>query len=573
MNDKNQNKPFTTNQIENNKNAIPRTVNVLSGWIANSMNGGHNRTIHFKKIMAGEKHREYRLKLNIKMLTPKTPTYQQLKATIRTYFVPNSRIWENAEKYTAQKGGSTETKINEIPNIGDINIPILKTSENESKWTIISNTTTWRDSFIASYIPRIGKLNEIITENYIPPTEIKFPKISVLPLRGRIAIYNDFERNKEYDEEIQEYKEDTVTTNEIRNYLPSNIGTSTTGIPETEYQKIEKYTMRAKKENSYYSDYRTELQGFESESPTENGQLENNTTSLITWAAWESKIAESRSQAENAQMNDWDVIAKIRGSKKLTEGKVQLIGQNTFNLNYATITQNAYNTNSNIEPEFQVLGQQGAYSYTEVDIPLYAAMEFVEEGYIHVIMTVSADTVYENGVDRNDLNITPLDEYRPDMLNDKKDILYKIEMGTEHIENIEQYTEAIGFKRRYNEYFKLRNTIAGDMTTNDYYGYINQSTYQPSKIITQKTFQFFDNNPEKIILPNSEIIEKKIWKDYTDFHINKNQAIQNEVVKYSDNNYFINGHNQIFLVGLATCVAELPIDGSIAENYTKWGEH
>ena len=94
-----------------------------------------------------------------------------------------------------------------------------------------------------------------------------------------------------------------------------------------------------------------------------------------------SKIAEARSQAENAQKNDWDIIAEIRGSKKLSEGKVQLIGKTSLNLNYAAITQNAYSSDTNVREDFRVLGQQGAYSFTEVNLPLYAGMEFNEEGY------------------------------------------------------------------------------------------------------------------------------------------------------------------------------------------------
>lgn len=567
--DKQQTKPFTTNQIENQKENVPRTVNVLSGWIANSMNGGHNRTIHWKKVMAGERHREYRLKMNIKMLTPKTPTYQQLKATVRTYFVPNSRVWDNAEKYTAQKGGSTTEKIAEIPNLGGkfLYYPAANVTTGESITTLLSNTTTWRDSFISSYVPRIGKTQELNVMNDGLPYGY-LPKISVLPLRGRIAIYNDYERNKEYEEERTEYKTDTVSEQEWESYLPYNVGNDTNQISN----KIENLTMRAKKDNSYYSDYRTELQGFETMLP-DAGDEGFDDNALLNWASWESKIAEARSQALNAQKNDWTIISELRGSKVLTEGKVQLIGKKTFNINYATITQSAYNTNQDIDANFQVMGQQGAYSYTEVNIPLYAGMEFVEEGYIHVIMTVTADTVYENGIDRNELNVTPLDEYRPDLLDDKKDVLYKIEMGTEHVTSQEDYKEAIGFKRKYSEYFKLPNIIAGDMTTNDYYGYVNGTNYEQEKVITQKTFQFFENNPENFILDDGTIIQKKIWKDYTDFHINKNQAIKNAVTVYAADNYFINGQNQIFLVGIATCVAELPIDPSIAKNYTKWGEH
>ena len=578
MNDIQKQKPYTVSQIKNEKPNAPRTKAILSGYFANSMNGGHNKAIFFKKIMAGERHQEFRIKANIQMLTPKTPTYQNLKMTVRTYFVPNSRVWTNAEKYTAQKGGASVEKITEIPNIGGQlaeRIGNAQTSSTGSK--NIDSTQIWRDSFISTYIPRISNI-----EDNVPATayECRYPSISVLPLRGRIAIYNDFERNKEYDSERQEYKEDTVSTQEWESYLP---------IYDND---IDFYTMRSRRENSYYTDYRTELQGIDPENPISEGTIDSSL--LVEWASWESKIAEARSQAENAQLNDWDIIAKIRGSKKLTEGKVQLIGQNTFNLNYAAVTQNTYNTNPDIDETFQVMGKQGAYSYTEINIPLFAGMEFHEEGYIHVIATVSADSVFESAIDRNLMNITPLSEYRPDMEGDKFDVLYDYEMGTNLTAS--QWSQGtywenvVGFKRKYSEYFKLPNVIGGDLTTNNYYEVTSPSNTggaewvlagepeKPIQIITNKTFQFFEI--DATTQTGGEYYQKRIWKDYTDFLINKNQAIKNTWTGFlgdygtgREGGMMIKGQNQIFFVGVATCKADLPINPEIADNYTKWGEH
>ena len=68
---------------------------------------------------------------------------------------------------------------------------------------------------------------------------------------------------------------------------------------------------------------------------------------------------------------------------------------------------------------------------------------------------------------------------------------------------------------------------------------------------------------------------KQIWKDYTDELINKNMAIKQEEEKIEGTNYDIirvKGQNQVFFVGMATCVCELPIDENIRKNYTTWGE-
>ncbi len=565
MEDIRENKPWTTNQIKNTKPNIPRTFTPLSGYIAGSMNGGHNKVIAWKQVMAGEKHKEFRLQASIKMLTPLTPTYQNLTMTIRTYFVPNSRVWTNAEKYTAQKGGTAENKIMEIPNMSSMELPTINDTENSTK-TNITNGEIWNKIYASAYIPRTSVFKTVPNTNSITPGAT-MPPASILKLRGRKAIFNDFERNKEYEEEIVEFKDDNVSEEEWKSYFPNSNGIT------SNYDEL---LMRAKKQDSYYSNYRTEIQGFEEALPGSPETDEDK--ALINWAAWESKIAEARSQAENAQKTDWEIIAEIRGSKKLSEGKVQLIGKTSFNLNYAAITQSSYNNNEEVEDKFRVLGQQGAYSYTEVNIPLYAGMEFVEEGYIHVIATVSADTVYENGWDRLELNISPLDQYRPDLKDDKNDVLYAIEMGGSW--NYLQ-GDIIGFKRKYNEYFKLPNIIQGTMTSANYYKSANNNPLQfnqNEQIQTNKTFQFFMTSADIYFdYDKDQTIPIKIYKDYTDFMINKNLTVKNELNKFQNSlaysDYEVMGEDQIFYVGKCLCIADLPIDEEIKNNYTKWGEH
>lgn len=568
--DINTNKPYTTSQVSSSKPNIPRSDNVLVGYIANSFNGGHNRTIAWKQVMAGERHKEYKLNLKIKTLTPLTPPYQQLKMTIRSYFVPNSRVWENAEKYTAQKGGTAEIKIKEVPNMGG---KIVRSYyvEGEPQNTNMMNTTAWRNAFISSYLPRMGEKNiyDAASTNQTNSGngDITLPKISILPLRGRIAIYNDMERNKEFDPEIQEFKNNEPTNVEWTSYLPINS------------EDVGRLNMRAKRENSYYSNFRTEIQGFETEFPP-TGTSESD-KSLITWGAWEHLLGEVRSQAENAQRNDWDIIAEIRGSKTALQGKVQKIGEKTFNLNYASVTQNAYN-NAVTDVNFQVLGQQGAYSYTEIEVPCYAGFEAIEEGYIHIIATVWAESVFEQGIDRLEMNVTPLDQYRPDLKEEKQDVLYTIESGTKRIKKMNNVMQVEGFKRKFSEYFKLPNIIAGDLTNEGYYEALyplGSIQYSETEIESQKSYQLFEDDKSYARKPNGNIIYKKPWLDYTDLLINKNLAVQEEVqminftILGQDETIEVKGQNQIFLVGKATLVADMPIDEAIKQNYTKWGEH
>ncbi len=549
--------PATKNQITNSKPDIIKNSNDLMGYFANSINGGFIKPITYKYVMAGEKHLEYRMRMNIRMLTPLTPAYQKLKATFRTYFVPNKRVWDNAEKFISQKGGSTETKIKTIPNLGGKPTPTITLHDNTTNIPLF-DTDLWRDSWENCYMPKYMTGLEIDKGT----TMQALPEYSVLPFRGFKAIYNDFERNKEYDPEWTEYKGDTVTDTEYRSLFEM-----------TNLTTVNRYIVRGKRQNSYYTDYRTELLGEETTEPTPtNGQL-------IDFTEWEKTVAELRSQAENSQLNDWDIIAKIRGSKKLTEGKVQLLSTKTVGLNYQAITQSTYNTNANIKEEFQTMGQQGAYSYTEVDIPLYQMQEFNEEGYIHVIMQVSADTIFETGFERTGLNINYDDIYRPDLKDLKHDVLYRIEKdGSRSIVN--NLKSVDGFKRKFSEYFKLPQPIGGDMTTGGAYQTASDGTNNfimteaKTRIEPQRTFQFFEIDDRF----SNEYVPKKIWKDYTDLQINKNQAIRQEELRINSNKtnedyeILIKGQNQIFFIGLAECITNLPIDENIRKNYTTWGE-
>lgn len=563
----NQQKPTTVNQIDQVKPAIPKSIdNYLVGYIGNSMNAGHDRTIAWKQVMAGERHKQYNVALNMQLLTPLTPAYQTLKCTLRAFFVPNSRVWDNAENFISQKGGSTVSKTTQIPNIGHLTMPIERSYSEQEKETAIVNTQQWRDSWISSYIPRLYNPHET-NSTY---SQREMPAMSILPIRGRVAIYNDFLRNKEYEEEKQEYKDDTVSTAEWQSYIPTG---------QNFYEFSDYYTGRSRRQNSYYTDYRTELQGMDIEDPYAEGDMDNSSKSLLNWASWESKIAEARTQAENAQKNDWEIIAEIRGSKKLSEGKVQLLGERTFNLNYSSITQSSYNSSEVVKSEnFQVMGTQGAYSYTNVDIPLYAGVEFIEEGYIHIIATVTADTVFETGVDRTLLNIDALSVYRPDMLQDKKDVLYEMEMGiwtnAAGGEDIRQ--KVAGFKRKYSELFKLPNIIAGDMTTEPLYKYktLNNDLEEgyEGQELTHSTYQFFETSRYSQFNGLGDRHIKLIWKDYTDLLLNKNQAIENEVIR-TGNDLLVTGQNQVFFVGLHSCICDLPVDDSIKKNYTVYGEH
>lgn len=559
----------TLNQIDQTKPNVPQTETTITGYIGGSFNGGINKFIEYIPIMAGQKIKQLNCTLNLQMLTPLTPVFQRLRGEIKTFFVPNSRVWKNAEAFQAQRGGSTETKIEEIPNLGGKIIPWYKSGEN---YIGAQNTTFWRDSYISSYLPRQGRQGLITeAEKTTYQYEQVLPPISVLPLRGARAIYNDFLRNKEYDTAQTEYNDDTVSDAEWSGgtgYIISDANNAV--LTHINWQR---QILRARRNNSYYTNYRTELQGQE----TELAFGTNDATSLLDWISVENKAGEIRTQAENAQKNTWDIIAEIRGSTKLSEGKVQLLGVKNFEINYNSITQSAYNTNEGINEEFRVMGKQGAYSYTFLNTPIMAGYEAREEGYIHVLIHVYADTVFESGYERDLLNIKWDSRYRPELTEQKEDVLYEIEMSTAFLDNngtTPNFEKAVGFKRKFSEIFKLPNCVNGDMTTKDYIDMTNQATMGEDIIIGKSTYQFYQESADDYFSDEDErVVNLDIWKDYTDILINKNLAIkQPEVVKGNELLY-IRGENQIIYGGQMSMDTILPVDSVIMDNYTTWGEH
>lgn len=554
------------NSIKNEKPDIIKNANVLDGYFANSVNGGMIKTLCYAPIMAGTKGIAYKVRLNLGALTPKTPNYQQIKCVLKCFFVPNSRVWKNWEKFDAQIKNATSITIEEEPNIGGLQLYTLYKENDTENGNLITDTDLWRDSWISSYLPRYqtGRTGPSIIINNIP-----FPKTSILPIRGFRAIYNDYLRNKEYDTPLREFDTDSVSDAEWYNTIPNSEGSN-----------IDQYILRGRRQDSYYTNYRTNLLGQEIEIPN----LDNGNNTLVDLVEYEKYIAEARSEAENAQLNPWDVIAKIHGSKKLTEGKVQLLGTREFPLNFNYVAQDTYNTNDQIEEQFQTMGQLGAYSYTEIDATFFQGIEFKESGYIHIIAQITSDSVFETGFNRTELNVKALDKYRPDLVELKHDVLYEIEKSGTRLINEDELTKVTGFKRKFSEYFKLPNSIAGDMTTGGYYQtkvYVDPElltvdiTSTDTLIQSKRTFQMFETDDKE----TGRFEKKNIWQDYTDINYNRNQAIMQEVLELEDsetasgkNFLWIRGENQFYLMGMQTLIADLPIDENIKKDYKTWGE-
>lgn len=571
MENSNKQTPASTNQIETTRPKVGRSFSLLTGNIMGSMNAGHERLIEIQEVMAGSKIAVKGTHIQIQTLTPKTPAFQRLKACIKVIKVPFIRVWKNYEKFAAQRGGASEEKIEEMPNLAGLTFPILESTLGGPNQTIsIQETTEWRDCFASCIIPRVGAGaiagGDQETDNETPYNLA--PYMNALYLRAHVAAYNDILRNKEYDEERTEYYNmDSVTQAEWDSYMPD-------AESITDY-----YNVRCKKDDSYYSNYRAELQGFESALPNSGNIDYYAESALINFTEWQHSVNEAFTQASNAQKNDWDIYTEMRGAKKLTQGRVELIAKKTFDLNYAAVTQNAYNNNTDIEEQFRVLGKQGAYSYTDIDLTFLNGIEIQEDGLIMVYLSVTADTVYESAVDRQLLNINWKDRYRPDLAREKNDILMNIETGTPYAFNSQTGDEyqPLGFKRKFSEYFKLGNWINGEMMNRGYYQTNPGDSQEPdltARLIPNNTYQFNEFSATKAQAGTTNWVkEKKHWKDYSDLMINKNSAIPADTYENDEGDIVMLGHHQIFYVGETYCVIDMPIEEEIKNNFVKYSEY
>ncbi len=561
--------PATENQIELTRPKVGRSFNLLTGHIEGSMNAGHKRIIAYQEVMAGSKIAVSGGNLLIQMLTPKTPAFQKLKAVVEVVNCPFKRVWDKYEDFAAQKGGASEDKPQVMPNFTGKNFKEIEFQGNNTTYFVSQQETTdWRDNIFSCLIPRVGA-GEIIDDTTQDLPYKTAPNMNALYCRAHVAAWNDIFRNKEYEQERTEYTSSDIVSDEEWNQY--------TGLAIEEGSDY--YYCRARKDNSYYSNYRAELAGFETEIPGVDNVIPAD-EKVLAFSEWLHESAEAMAQASNAQKNAWDVYTSLRGAKKLTEGRVQLLSRKTFPISYSTVTQNAYNNNPEIEESFRVLGKQGAFSFTNIDLAWLNGIEIKEDGVLLVYMTVTADTIYESAVDRTLLNINWKDRYRPDLAKEKHDILMNIECGTPYAidgEGSNAYNP-IGFKRRYSEMFKLPNCINGDMMNRGYFQsnpLAEEEIKSLNRTESQHTFQFneFSATKAQYGTTTNYTLNKKHWLDYSDLMVNKNLAIPQETTGTDEGEIIIQGPHQIFYAGETYCIIDMPIEEDAKTNFVKWGDY
>lgn len=542
--------PSETN-VKKEDGAISKSYNVeMKGISASTWNGGIMQPVMAKKIYAGTKIKRLTFSGQIRMLTPLAPLTTKLTTTFKAFFVPNSRVWDNAEQFIAHKGQQTTT---EEPSFTIKKIIFGNYPPDSTELTPLTDYDDWRECKMSGYVPRIMTGQKININN--PGETAISTKISALPFRGYRAIFNDFIRNKQLDSEVLEFTgNSTNLAEEIQAFPLERTTTTTTNESSLKF--------RGQKPNNYYTNFRTDLIG--STTTEYQDTINANTQTLMYHTEWQKTLPELRENAENKGLNDWEIIAKMRGARVANQGKVQLIGQKSVGHNYSQVAQTVYNE-ATPNPEFQSLGTTGAYSWTEFSIDIVNYEEIIEDGYLHVIAQTSADVAFSTGINRELLNIKWDQQYRPELAKLKQDVLLSQEIRT--AKSTDWTTPIKGYKRKYSECFELPQHITGDLTELGFPKSTATSDPIPSESfwLCQETSLFeIDNSTSQPF-----VFATKFWKDNTDILINNTMALKQKLksVSNADMNHRVLGKNQFKMIAETTMIADLPFDYDIKKDY------
>ena len=128
-----------------------------------------------------------------------------------------------------------------------------------------------------------------------------------------------------------------------------------------------------------------------------------------------SRYENAKKRADNANKNDWDIIAEMGGTSPVVADRVQLLGEIDYEMNYQQITQTS--------PAFDnsgPLGTTGSFSYTKASGTLFEHKQFQQAGFIHITMFINIEKSYEAQVNKELLKASTEDFYRPGL--SKKEI-------------------------------------------------------------------------------------------------------------------------------------------------------
>ena len=383
-----------------------------------TMNGGILYPIGYKEVLAGETVEDYSIDNLTRIITPRVPTLDRIYMNIRAYFVPHTRVWETAEKVLAGKA--------------DLSLRNMAEEEKALPRVTITNEQTKPWGFKDTLMARYGVPNNSATTTY-----------NVLLPRGYRAIYNDFIRNKDYELPKPEFNSTEVSLTEARYFAPYN----TTAPYAPNYINEGYRVVKAPTRKNYLTNVKSQI-------GLDTAAAGTGTASLQNHLDWQTAFMDAKQRADNANKNDWDIIAELGGTQPVLADRVEFLGQVDYELNYQQITQSAP-TIDNSGP----LGTTGSFSYTKANGTLFNYKHFKQHGFIHILASITIDKQFEESTPKELLKQMGDEIYRPGLSKKEVQLLMKKEIG-----NINTSTDtSAGYQPAWAEYKRLPSITTGEM--------------------------------------------------------------------------------------------------------------
>jgi len=383
-----------------------------------TMQGGLLYPIGYKEVLAGEYIREVSIDNLTRMLTPLVPTLDKVFMKIDAWFVPLTRIWNQAERKLAGK----DSKQNE-------NLTNLKDLPN----TTVNYQHTQYKPFMYTLAHRYGipfKTNNVIVNPFL--------------YRGYRAIVNDFIINKDYEHPKTEWNGDAVSQTEQNAINGYNIET---GVFYANAYVLEPVQTR----KGYLTNIKSKLSA-EMEMMAVSGDRRQ----IGVHLDWQTRYNDAKQRQDNANKNDWEIIAEMGGTQPIHYNQVEYLGSIEYQLNYQQITQSAP-TIDNSTP----LGTTGSFSYTRANGVLFSHKEFKQHGHIHFTVNLQIDKRYERSINKELLKTSVEDIYRPGLADKEIQLLQSQEViaGTTVI------PDPVAYQPAWAEYKRLPSLTTGEMQT------------------------------------------------------------------------------------------------------------
>lgn len=487
------------------------TIKLESAVNPISMQGGLLYPIGYKEVLAGEYIRELNITALTRMLTPLVPTFDKIYMKIDAWWVPHSRVWKDADKFLAGK--------NSLDN-RNLDLGIMPSTQIEYEYTT-------KKPFMYTLAHRYGVPFKCGSVDNI--------KVNTLLFRGYRAIVNDYVINKDYEMPKTEWNTTTVTTAEayaVNGYILDG------GVPRPNAYILEEaparkgYLTNIKSQIAKSMDWMNDFQDY---------------YLISKHLDWQTKYNDAKQRQDNANKNDWDIIAEMGGTEPIKYKQVEHLGAIEYQLNYQQITQSTPEINEDSTP----LGTTGAFSYTAGKGILFNHKEFKEHGFIHITANIQINKAYEASVPKELLKTRLEDIYRAGMADKEIQLLYANEISA----STQGDNQGKAYQPPWAEYKRLPSITTGEMQSRelDAIGNWNKST---------SNSQWHN----KIAQDTTPVVSSKYFRNADEVNTvlaRNNVLTLNTVSSFNGWSYKVFDNDPILNIVEINCETSLPIESNV----------